>query len=134
MALFQVIFQSLCEELSKLETNFSNHVLDATKDYQLILTNKSDVEGIPDGYLELFAQNHNSWEKKSKDATKEDGPWLVSLDGPSFIPFMEYCKHSSLRKKLYLAFVTRASSGQYDNTSNIYKIVNHISSSSFIDI
>ncbi|RMG36244.1 MAG: M3 family peptidase, partial [Planctomycetota bacterium] len=49
------------QELSRLSTEFSNHVLDATKSYGLNLTDPADVEGIPPTVLALAAQAHRQW-------------------------------------------------------------------------
>src|SRR5690606_17799647 len=52
-------FNEIARELSQLSTTFANHVLDATKAYELILTDKSDVEGLPPSLLRLAAQSYN---------------------------------------------------------------------------
>jgi oligopeptidase A len=116
-------FQKISQDLSKLETDFSNNVLDATKEYKLILTKKEDVVAIPNNYLQLFAQNYNYQNKESKKSTAEEGPWLIGLDAPSFIPFMEYCTKKELRKELYLAYIQRSSSGEFDNSNKITQIL-----------
>ena len=36
---------------------FSNNVLDSTKAFQLELTDKKDVEGLPDSLLQMMAAN-----------------------------------------------------------------------------
>src|SRR6185369_16528032 len=44
-------------------------------------------------------------------------------DFPSFGPFMEHSRRRDLREQVYRAFVTRASSGQHDNTALIPQIL-----------
>ena len=58
-----------------------------------------------------------------EDATPENGPWVVTLDYPSYIPFMKYATSSELREKLYKAFLSRASSDELDNKANIDRIL-----------
>lgn len=111
-------FNAIVQELSQIKTKFSNNILDATKAYELVLTNPADVEGIPPSSLEMAAQSYNSAKQKSGDdaATGEKGPWRFTLDAPSFIPFMEHCRNRDLRESLYRAYICRASSGELDNT------------------
>ncbi len=133
-------FNQIQLELAELSTKFSNNVLDATKAFKLKLTDKKDVEGLPDSALGLMAQTANnlspdpsptgegctsplSGGTEGGQATPEEGPWVVTLDYPSYIPFMKYAVNNELREKLYKAFVSRASSGELDNKPNIDRIL-----------
>ena len=58
-----------------------------------------------------------------RQATAEHGPWRITLDHPSFGPFMEHGKRRDLRQQLYRAFVTRASAEATDNTPLIGRIL-----------
>ena len=62
-------------------------------------------------------------EAGADQATPEDGPWRITLDYPSFGPFMEHSRRRDLREQLYRAFITRASSGDVDNTPLITRIL-----------
>ena len=117
-------FNTNSQELSRLGTDFANHVLDATKAYSLTLDNPADVEGMPSSALELASHAYN--QKKEKDtpeSTAEKGPWRFTLDGPSFTAFMSHCKQRPLREKMYRAFITRASEGEWDNSPIITRIL-----------
>jgi oligopeptidase A len=122
-------FNQIQLELAELSTKFSNNVLDATKAFKLKLTDKKDVDGLPDSALSLMAQTANLSPSPSPtgegsiEATPENGPWVVTLDYPSYIPFMKYAKSSELREKLYRAFISRASEGELDNKANIDRIL-----------
>lgn len=123
-------FLEIEQELTKLKTQFSNNVLDATKAGTFVLRTRADVEGMSESLLRLASQTFNAnlatnaapgTENSSDDAEKskstpEDGPWMFTLDATSFLPFMQQSKRRDLREKLYRAYVTRASSGQWDNT------------------
>jgi oligopeptidase A len=119
-------FNEISKELSKLSMEFSNNVLDATKSYKLVLTSENEVEGLSDSLKSLAADayNRSDDQQKTKEATKEDGPWLITLEAPFYIPFMKYSARRDLREKLYKAYISRASSGNFDNTSKIYQILN----------
>jgi oligopeptidase A len=114
-------FNQIQLELAELSTKFSNNVLDATKAFKLKLTDKKDVDGLPDSALSLMAQTAKA--EGEENATPENGPWVVTLDYPSYIPFMKYAKSSELREKLYKAFISRASGGELDNKSHIDRIL-----------
>ena len=121
-------FNAIATELSQLSTDFSNNILDATKDFAMELKNPKDVEGLPPSALALSAQSY--WEKhgeKEKEKTAvpdlKRGPWRITLDTPSFLPFMQHAHNRDLREKLYRAFVSRASGGTCNNTPLITRIL-----------
>ena len=114
-------FNEIQLELAELSTKFSNHVLDATKAFKLKLVNKDEVEGLPESSLSLAAQAARG--EGEENATPEDGPWVITLDYPSYLPFMKYSTKPELRKKVYKAIVSRASSGELDNNPLIKRIL-----------
>ena len=114
-------FNAMQLELAQLSTQFSNHVLDATKAFKLKLTTPEEVDGLPESLLSLAAQAARG--QGEETATTEQGPWVITLDYPSYIPFMKYSTRSDLREKLYKAFISRASSGEFDNNPSITRIL-----------
>ena len=114
-------FNAIQLELAQLSTQFSNHVLDATKAFKLKLTTPEEVDGLPESLLSLAAQAARGEGEES--ATPEQGPWVITLDYPSYIPFMKYSTRSDLREKLYKSFISRASSGELDNNPLITRIL-----------
>ena len=114
-------FNEIQQELARLSTAFSNHVLDATKAFALTLDQPEDVEGLPPSLLQLAAQAAR--QAGAAAATPEHGPWRITLDYPSFGPFLEHSRRRDLREQLYRAFITRASSGAEDNTPLLRSIL-----------
>jgi peptidyl-dipeptidase Dcp len=107
--------REISKELSKLSLKFGENVLAETNAFELQLTDERDLDGLP---------------QSAKDAArllaKEKGKegWLITLDFPSYMPFMKYAKNRDLRKKLSLAYGSRAFKGnEYDNRENVLKIV-----------
>jgi len=118
-------FNEIEQELTQLGTDFSNHLLDATRAYHLDLTDIADVEGLPASLRRLTSA---AWtraeENKDKPAaTADTGPWRITLDHPCFGPFMEHCRNRELRESVYRAYITRAGSGDTDNTPLITQIL-----------
>jgi oligopeptidase A len=71
--------------------------------------------------LSLAAQSAR--DAGEEEATAENGPWRITLDYPSYIPFMQHSTRRDWRETLYKAFVSRASSGELDNTPHIERIL-----------
>ncbi|MEZ4700377.1 MAG: M3 family metallopeptidase [Rhodothermales bacterium] len=117
-------FTAIEQELSKLTTDFSNHVLDATKAFELIVTDAADTDGWPASLKHLAAASYAQArpdEGIQPDAQK--GPWRITLDFPSFGPFMQHSRRRDQRKTVYLAYITRASDGPLDNRGIIERIL-----------
>lgn len=101
--------QSIGERLSMLSQKFSENLLDATNAFTLDLTDEADLEGVPEDVKALY--------KATAEAAGKEG-WRVTLQFPSYLPFMQFAKNRSLRETLYRAFSSRASEldgGKWDN-------------------
>ncbi len=126
-------FNALQTELSELATRFSNNVLDATKAWSLLLRDHADVDGTPASWRAMAAaaaREHagdaGADKADAAAATADKGPWRLSLDFPSFQPFMRSCTNRALREKAYKAFLARASEldgGTHDNRPLIGRIL-----------
>ncbi|BDA67530.1 oligopeptidase A. Metallo peptidase. MEROPS family M03A [Rivularia sp. IAM M-261] len=114
-------FNAIQMELAELSTKFSNHVLDATKAFSLKLTSKDEIQGLPPSLVSLAAQAARA--TGEENATPDSGPWVITLDSPSFGPFLQHSTRRDLRSKVYKAFLTRASSGELDNNPLIERIL-----------
>jgi oligopeptidase A len=55
----KVRFNEIQQALAELSTKFSNHVLDATKAFHLMLTTPADIAGLPPSLLALAAQGRS---------------------------------------------------------------------------
>ncbi|MED5384603.1 MAG: M3 family metallopeptidase [Cyanobacteriota bacterium] len=117
----QQAFNRTSERLAELSTAFSNHVLDATQRWTLKLTDKAQVSGLPQRALEALAAAAR--EAGDGEATAADGPWLLGLDMPRYLPFLTHAEDRGLRETIYRAHVSRASSGELDNRDLIDEIL-----------
>jgi len=114
-------FNANQQELARLALEFGNNVLDATKGWSLDLSQRNDATGLPKSLLALAAQSAR--EAGRDDATADGGPWRITLDTPSFVPFMEYSERSDLREQVFRAYVTRASQPPHDNGPIIERVL-----------
>lgn len=102
----------LQKQLSQLMTIFSEHLLDATHAWTLHITDRNQLEGLPNQALQLAIDN-------AKQRGLEG--YVFTLDYPSYSTAIRFLRNRELRKTLYAAYVTRASdrgpdAGKWDNT------------------
>ncbi|MEM8487441.1 MAG: M3 family metallopeptidase [Bacteroidota bacterium] len=116
-------FAEIAKELSQLSTDFSNHVLDATKAFELLVTDPAHTAGWPQSLRQVAAHSHAMAQEGEATPNPENGPWRITLDYPSFVPFMQHSRQREQREQVYRAFITRASAGELDNAPLIDKIL-----------
>ena len=103
-------------ELAKLKLKFGENVLAETNKYEMHLTDENDVKGLPQGAKDAAAQLAKS---KGKEG------YIITLQYPSYIPFMKYAQNRELRKELALAFGSKGfHNDELDNQKIVLKIVN----------
>jgi oligopeptidase A len=102
----------LQQQLSKLTTQFAEHLLDATHAWTLHVTDANAMTGLPEQDLKIAEQTAQQQGKTG---------WVLSLDYPCYAAVMKYLDNRELRWLMYEAYVTRASdqgpnAGKWDNT------------------
>eukprot|EP00750_Incisomonas_marina_P013145 INCI17235.3.p1 GENE.INCI17235.3~~INCI17235.3.p1 ORF type:complete len:595 (-),score=127.98 INCI17235.3:2368-4152(-) len=100
------LFNSNRVRLSELSSKFSNNVLDATKEFGIIVTDPAAMEGMPKSGRGIAAQMAVA--AGHEEATAEDGPWKLGFDMPTFLPAMQHLRDRGLREQLYRAYVAKA--------------------------
>ncbi len=109
-------YRELSAKLSKNTLLFGQNVLKETNVYLLNITDKSELDGLPQSVLDAASL-------KAKQKNVEG--WAFDLSAPSYVPFMKYASNRELRKKLYLAYNTRCiNGGETDNREVLGNIVN----------
>ena len=117
----QEAFNATSQELAALSTQFGNQLLDATNAWSLTLRSAKEVEGLPASLLEQLAQAAR--QAGMEEATAEGGPWLMGLDMPRYVPFLQYSRRRELREQVYKAHVGRASGGEASNEPVLRRIL-----------
>ncbi|ANG61028.1 oligopeptidase A [Marinobacterium aestuarii] len=111
-------YAELQQQLSLLTTRFSENVLDATNAWSLLLTDESELAGLPEMAL--------AGARQSAEAREQQG-WLFTLDFPSYFAVVTHADNRDLRRQLYSAYATRASElgtdAKWDNTQLINDIL-----------
>lgn len=109
-------FRKLSMELSTLTLRFSQNHLKETNKYELVLTSEAELEGLPESIIEAAAHT-------AKEKGKEG--WIITLQAPSYLPFMKYSSNRNLRKELYMAYNTQCTHrDELDNTDIVKQLVN----------
>lgn len=91
------------KELSSLKLTFGENLLSENNLFRLHVEQASDLVGLPKNVVEsakILAKKENK------------NGWLFTLDYPSYVPFMTYCKNRDLRKTMAVAFGQK---GFHDN-------------------
>ena len=104
--------RSIDMKLSKLSLDFGNNVLAETNNYILHLTDENDLKGLPDYAIEQA--------KKEAESRNKDG-WIITLQAPSYVPFMTYADNRELRKELSIAYGKRSFQDNEFNNEEIVK-------------
>ena len=101
-------------ELAQLEQSFSEHVLDATAAYELVVTEEARLAGVPEAAR-----------RRAQEKAKEKGKrgWLLTLDYPSVEPILKYCHDRGLRREVFVAYSTRCRDGEFDNRPLLARIL-----------
>ena len=108
-------YRELSKRLTELTLRFDQNALKETPRYELWLTG-DDLDGLPESALDAAKQ-------AARDKGRE-GDWLVTLDAPSYIPFMKYSSRRDLREQLYKMYNRQCTVGDYCNLDILRDIAN----------
>lgn len=109
------LYRQYSSELSALTLQFGQNALAATNAFTLNITDPKVVAELP-----AFVKEGMAAEAKARG---EKG-WTVTLQYPSYLPFMTYSSNRALKEKLWRASGSKALGGEFDNTEIVKKIVN----------
>lgn len=107
-------YKQNAEELAKLSQQFKQNVLADNNNYYMHITNKEELKGLPENAIKSAAD-----EAKKRNL---DG-WVITLDYPSYGPFMEYADNRDRRRELWTAYNSK---GNRDNENNNNEIIQKI--------
>lgn len=109
-------FRAISEELATLSLKFEENVLEETNSFELHITERRDLAGLPESLIEMASTE--------AEIRKKHG-WIFTLHFPSYVPFMQYSERRGLREKMLKAYSSRAfRANDYNNSQNALKIAN----------
>ena len=115
-------FAAIQEQQAALTTRFSENILDATNDFELLIEDETELSGLPDDVKQA-----------ARLAAQQDSHtgFKFTLHFPSYFPVLQYADRRALREQIYHANATRASDlgsdfsrpQDWDNTQNMADIL-----------
>ncbi len=93
-------FANIQEEQAALGQSFSEHALDSTNAFELLVSDEKDLAGLPADVIEAAAES-----AKEKGLTGH----RFTLQFPSYLPVVKYAQSARLRKEMATAYSTKAS-------------------------
>ncbi|MDR2423174.1 MAG: M3 family metallopeptidase [Prevotellaceae bacterium] len=106
----QARLRQINERLSALTVSFGQNLLAETNDFELIVSDKTNLDGLPESSITAAAI--------SAKANGFEGKWRFTLHNPSAIPFMQYACNRRLREHVYKAYINKCDNGDaFDNNA-----------------
>ena len=103
--------------LSLTTLQYGQNVLSETNKYELVIADKSELKGLPDGLIAAAAA--------TAAAKQKPGKWVFTLSNSSVMPFLQYSANRKLRQQIWNAYQTRANHDDAaDNKRNAITIAN----------
>ena len=120
--------------LAALEQTFGNNLLAETNAFTMLLTDSTEIAGLPGQVLHSAAAEAEAAGISARDAARlkgveesdiaPGGPWLFTLQNASYVPFMTYSTNRELRQRMFTAYSSRGNHGNArDNKTIILKIM-----------
>ena len=104
-------------EMAVATLKYGQNILAETNSYELVISDKKDLSGLPNELIETAAADAKSKGKAGK--------WVFTLSNSSVMPFLQYSSNRKLRQEIWNAYQMRANNGNdKDNKSLAIKIAN----------
>ena len=110
-------YKQLSEKLSLATMRFKQNSLNETNAYSRLVTDSTELAGMPAYFMEMTAAN-------AKAAGKEG--WLLDLKATCYSPLLTFADNRALREEIWRAFSTQCLDGEFSNIENIKEIINTI--------
>lgn len=103
------------KDLAELTQKYSENCLDATNAWEHIVTDLSQLEGLPKSAVQAS--------KESAESKGHENAWRFTLDATSYIPVMSYAKNTGLRKTVWQGYQSLGREAPYDNQDLVAQIL-----------
>ncbi len=102
--------RTINSKLSVLTLQFGQNLLAETNNYELVISNKEDLAGLPAEIIEAAAITA---QEKGKSG------WIFTLSNSSVMPFLQYSSNRKLRKEIWTAYTNRGNNKNNHNNNAI---------------
>ena len=104
-------------EMAVATLKYGQNILAETNSYELVISDKNDLSGLPNELIETAAADAKGKGKAGKS--------VFTLSNSSVMPFLQYSSNRKLRQEIWNAYQMRANNGNdKDNKSLAIKIAN----------
>ncbi|UGS24655.1 M3 family metallopeptidase [Flavobacterium channae] len=104
-------------EMAVATLKYGQNILSETNSYELVISDKKELEGLPNELIETATADAKSRGK--------EGKWVFTLSNSSVMPFLQYSANRKLRKEIWNAYQMRANNNnEKDNKELAIKIAN----------
>ncbi|MGO4904737.1 M3 family metallopeptidase [Flavobacterium sp. W20_MBD1_R3] len=111
------ILRKINGDLSLTSLKYGQNILAETNSYELVIDNKKDLAGLPQGLIDAAAVDAK--------AKGKEGKWVFTLSNSSVMPFLQYSSNRELRKQIWNAYQTRGNQdNEFDNKKNAIELAN----------
>lgn len=104
------------EQISRLGNKFSDNITDSTNLTFVWVAEKSELDGLSEATI-----NEAAAEAKKHNRS---GEYAIQMSGRNYIEIIKGATNRKLREKAYVAWLSRAKSGEHDNRNLVKEIVN----------
>ncbi len=108
------LYREYTTELGRLTIEFGQNILAATNSFTINITDPKRVDELPESVRDAMAAEAKERGEKG---------WTVTLQAPSYIPYLTYSEDRATKERLWRAYSSRALGGDNDNTAKIKRIV-----------
>lgn len=95
--------RELNEKLSGLSLKFGENLLAETNNFEMVIDNKADLDGLPSDIIAAAAE--------TAKARGHEGKWVFTTHRPSKNPFLTYSNNRKLRETIYKGYTMRGNNG-----------------------
>ncbi len=106
----------IAAELSRVTKEYSEHVLDSTNAWELVITDEAKLDGLPESAIAGAAAN-------ARAKGLEAPAWRFTLQFPSMFPIMQHLHDDAIRKQVWEASAAVGAVGEYDNSALVWQIL-----------
>ena len=105
--------KSMNEKLSSLSLKFNQNTLKETNNFQLIISDPAELDGLPEDLIELG--------KKQAETEQIKNCWLFKASRENLYPFLTFSNNRSLREKIYKGYISRGKNKNSENNESLIK-------------
>lgn len=109
----------IVRELTQLTNQFNQHVLDATNAWEWVVTDRAQLDGLTEQWLESARQAALA----KGYGTEQEPQWLITLDYSCYRPVMEFCHVEATRRKCWEGYAHIAKGGPYDTEAIVARVM-----------